>query len=235
MTIFSVSLAASVLLCSMVAGFLFAYAIVIMPGIKRLPDQEFLRTFQVTDRVIQKGHPLFLLVWVGSVIALVVCAIASFGQPYGFHRVLVLFAAAAYLLGVQATTFTVHLPLNNRLQKLDLNAMTQEQLSTARARFEPRWNRFNEVRTAIACAVSLALIYGMFTIDARALPPNADPVVGRAAIDQLTALYLESGISEFRQETTDFCGNEQMLIDQGNYVMVYRKENTVEMGKYLNV
>jgi hypothetical protein len=30
-------------------------------------------------------------------------------------------------------------------------------------------------------------------------------------------------------------GNDELLIDQGNYVMVYGKDKTTEKGKYLNV
>jgi ketosteroid isomerase-like protein len=78
-------------------------------------------------------------------------------------------------------------------------------------------------------------IDNMFTLDARVLPPNADPVVGRAAISQMTVEYLGYGITEFREETTDFYGNEQILIDQGNYVLVYGRDQTTERGKYLNV
>ena len=60
-------------------------------------------------------------------------------------------------------------------------------------------------------------------------------MIGRAAIDRLTAEYLEYGISEFREVTVDFCGNEELLIDQGDYVLVYGRDNTAENGKYLNV
>jgi uncharacterized membrane protein len=37
----------------LVAGFLFAFAAVIMPGIRSLGDRAFIRAFQVIDRVIQ--------------------------------------------------------------------------------------------------------------------------------------------------------------------------------------
>ncbi len=75
----------------------------------------------------------------------------------------------------------------------------------------------------------------IFTDDARVLAPNADPVTGREAIEVMTSEYLKFGITEFREETTAFYGNEDLLIDQGNYVMVYGPEKTTEHGKYLNV
>jgi ketosteroid isomerase-like protein len=80
-----------------------------------------------------------------------------------------------------------------------------------------------------------ALIDAMFTEDARSLPRESEPVIGRAAISKLTADYNAVGVSEFSEETTDFYGNEELLIDQGNYVMVYGKDKTTEKGKYLNV
>jgi ketosteroid isomerase-like protein len=80
-----------------------------------------------------------------------------------------------------------------------------------------------------------ATIDDMFTLDAKVLPPGADPVIGRAAIAQLTKEYIEAGVAEFREVTTDFYGNEDLLIDQGSYVMVYGKDRTRETGKYLNV
>lgn len=78
MTLFLWALFAGALLCSLVAGFLFAFAVVVMPGIKRLDDAGFLRAFQVIDGVIQRGQPLFGLIWVGSVLAVLVAGVLGF-------------------------------------------------------------------------------------------------------------------------------------------------------------
>ncbi len=67
MGIFQIALILATFLCSLVAGFLFAFALVAMPGIRSLNDREFIRAFQVMDRVIQDNQPVFMLVWVGSV------------------------------------------------------------------------------------------------------------------------------------------------------------------------
>jgi ketosteroid isomerase-like protein len=80
-----------------------------------------------------------------------------------------------------------------------------------------------------------AAIDGMFTADARVLPPESEAAIGRAAIAKLTQQYLDAGVSEFEEETIDIQGNEDFLVDQGNYRMVYGKDKTVERGKYLNV
>ncbi len=139
MGIFQIALIFATFLCSLVAGFLFAFAIVVMPGIRSLNDREFIRAFQVIDRVIQNNQPIFMLVWVGSVVALVTSAALGIGQLAGAARLLIVFAALAYLFGVQLPTFTINVPLNNKLQTLDVDAMNETTQKAARKDFEPRW------------------------------------------------------------------------------------------------
>lgn len=76
--IFPIILVSATLLVSLVAGFLFAFAIVTMPGLKNLEDAEYIRTFQEMDGIIQNNHPLFMLVWVGSVLLLITAAVIGF-------------------------------------------------------------------------------------------------------------------------------------------------------------
>ncbi len=71
MGIFQIAMLVATFLCSLVAGFLFAFAVMVMPGIGTPNDREFIRAFQVIDGVIQNNQPLFLLVWGGSALALV--------------------------------------------------------------------------------------------------------------------------------------------------------------------
>ncbi len=158
MGIFQIVLILATFLCSLVAGFLFAFALVVMPGIRSLNDPEFIRAFQVMDRVIQKNQPIFVFVWVGSVVALVTSAVLGIGQLDGAERLIIIFATLAYLLGVQLPTFTINVPLNNTLQTVDVDAMNATIQKAVRNTFEPRWNRWNSIRTAFASLVSVLLI-----------------------------------------------------------------------------
>ena len=162
--IFQIALILATFLSSLVAGLLFAFAIVVMPGIRSLDDREFIRAFQVMDGVIQNNQPLFVLVWVGSVVALVTSAVFGFGQLDGFGRLLIIFAALAYILGVQLPTITINIPLNNKLQTLDVDAINETTRKTARKEFEPRWNRWNSIRTALASLASVLLIILLFIL-----------------------------------------------------------------------
>ena len=158
MVIFQLALILATFLCSLVAGFVFAFALVVMPGIRGLDDRGFIRAFQVMDRIIQNKQPIFILVWVGSVVALVTSAVLGIGLLDGAGCLLMIFAVLAYLFGVQLPTFTINVPLNNKLQALDVDAMNETAQKTARRDFEPRWILWNSIRTAFASLTSALLI-----------------------------------------------------------------------------
>ena len=158
MTLFVGFLIVSTLLCALVTGFIFTYAVVVMPGFAKLDDRDFIRAFQVTDGVIQNNQPLFMLAWVGSIVSIVATMILGFIELHGVERWTVIAIVFVYLMGVQGITIRVHLPLNNRLQRLEIDEMDPESLSKERNKFETRWNYFNNIRTLIAFAVSFSLM-----------------------------------------------------------------------------
>ncbi|MBK1724495.1 hypothetical protein CKO23_20050 [Thiocystis violacea] len=164
MGLFQLILFLATVLSSLVAGFLFAFAVVVMPGIKRLSDREFIRAFQVMDGVIQKGQPLFVLVWAGSVATVAVAAVLGLWSLDGADRLLLVVATTLYLLGAQLPTFMVNVPLNNQIQSLDPDGLDEPAQTSARRAFEPRWNRWNAIRTVMASLASALLILLMLRL-----------------------------------------------------------------------
>ena len=129
-----------------------------MTGFSKLEDKEFLRAFQVTDGVIQNNQPLFMLTWVGSIIS-VLSVMAISILSLGVSDAWIIFVVGLiYLLGVQGITISIHLPLNNHIQKIDINDMNNQSLNQERTNFEMRWNYFNKIRTFIAFAASLSFL-----------------------------------------------------------------------------
>lgn len=158
MELFEAAILTSALLCALVAGPLFAFAIVVMPGLRTLGNADFIRAFQAIDLVIPRNQPLFMLVWIGSVVALLVASVLGFGRLEGARLLLLVAAAAAYVLGVQLPTAVINVPLNNRLQEVDVTALDAAEIQAARETFEPRWNRWNAVRTVVAALAVLLLL-----------------------------------------------------------------------------
>jgi ketosteroid isomerase-like protein len=74
-----------------------------------------------------------------------------------------------------------------------------------------------------------------YTQDGKLFPPNSPAVIGRAAISALVSQYLKFGIKEFRDETTALYGNEDNLIEEGNYFMGDGKGHTIDKGNYVDI
>lgn len=155
---FEAAVAVTTLLCGLVAGLLFAFAVVAMPGISSLPDPEFIRAFQGMDRIIQNNQPLFMLTWIGSAVGLIASAGIGLARLDGVELGLLLGATAVYLIGVQLPTVTINIPLNNRLQGVDITRVSEQELAAERRMFESRWNRWNRIRTLLSVISTLLLL-----------------------------------------------------------------------------
>ena len=151
----------STLSCALVTGFVFTYAVIVMPGLAKLADNEFIRAFQVTDGVIQNNQPIFMIVWVGSLISVISTLIVSLMGPYSIETVLVIIAGFVYLLGVQGLTVLVHLPLNRRIQTVNVEERDASALREERLLFETRWIRFNWIRTLTGLGVIVTFMVAL--------------------------------------------------------------------------
>jgi len=157
-SVFPIVLVIATLLVSLVAGFLFAFAVVAMPGLKKLNDGEFIRAFQEMDGIIQNNHPLFMLVWGGSVLFLIAAAILGFTHLESLPRNFLLAATVLYIIGVQAPTIVLNIPRNHAIQALSVDTANATDLRQARIDFEDGWNRSNQFRTAMSIAVTAILL-----------------------------------------------------------------------------
>ena len=158
MDFLDISLIFSILSCSLVTGFIFTYAIVVLPGFSKLDDKEYIRAFQVTDEVIQINQPLFMLTWIGSIISVLGAILASILSPDLGETWFIVLIGVVYLLGVQGITITIHLPMNNHIKDLNLDELDNQTLSKERLKLETKWNYFNNIRTGVGFFVSLSLL-----------------------------------------------------------------------------
>jgi uncharacterized membrane protein len=145
MDLLDVALIFSILSCSLVGGFIFTYAIVVMPGLSSLSDKDFLRAFQVTDAIIQDNQPLFIFTWVGSMVAMFMMIVVSSVRVELAEAWPIVLISVAYLVGVQGITAAFHIPLNNHIQNLIIEDLNDETLADERLKFEAKWNFFNYI------------------------------------------------------------------------------------------
>ncbi len=150
MNFLDITLYLSVLFCALATGFILTYAIVVMPGLSKFEDKEFIKAFQVTEGIIQNNQPIFILIWVGSIISVLCTIIVSILSLGLLEAWLIILTSLIYLLGVQGMTISIHLPLNKHIQNIDIDITDSQTLSDERKNFDTKWNFFNNIRTGIA-------------------------------------------------------------------------------------
>ena len=155
---FQLSLLTAALLCNLVFGFILIFAIVVMPGIAELDDGGFLRAFQAIDGVIQRNQPVFVSIWIGSVLALIVtCSVGLAELETAPKRAWFVVMTLLYIVA-QVTTFTINVPLNNVVKHLDIPYLDASTKRAEREAFEHKWNFWNKFRAVIFGLVSIYLL-----------------------------------------------------------------------------
>ena len=102
-----------------------------------------------------------MFVWVGSIASVAATIVLSVIHLDGNEHWVIILFGTLYIIGVQGITMLVPLPLNNSLQGVDINELDLEYLQQLRREFETRWNYFNNIRTSIACTVSIGLMISL--------------------------------------------------------------------------
>ena len=146
----------SISLTGLKAGLCFTWSNAVTPRIGSLDDQDFLRSFQAMNRAII--NKTFLLVFFGPVFLLFLNAYLLRSSPISFWLFLV--TALLFTGGVGMVTIFGNVPLNEMLDKTDLNILSEIELKELRTKFENPWNQWHLVRTIISIVSFTLLLVG---------------------------------------------------------------------------
>ena len=135
-----------------------------MPGFSKLNDKDFIRAFQVTDNIIQNNQPLFMLIWIGSILSVISTIVFSIFNINADYSIFIIVTGFFYLIGVQGLTISMHIPLNNNIQKIDVDKEDELKLNEVRKEFEIKWNYYNRIRTVVAFTVTTLLMLILLNI-----------------------------------------------------------------------
>jgi len=140
---------------ALMAGLFYAWSCSVMLGFARLSDREFISAMQATNRAIQ--NPIFFAAFFGAPILLPLSVFFHYGQPLPVRFWFLLAATIIYLIGTFGVTIFGNVPLNNMLDRFDLQVASEEETALQRANFEGRWNNLNTIRT-VSSTLAITLI-----------------------------------------------------------------------------
>ena len=151
----TIILATAILLSGLMAGIFFTWSNAVKPGIGKLSDLEYLRALQSMNRVIL--NKAFIGIFLGSVIAVALVPVFHFKLfPNSIFWMFVL-ALVTYWIGVFGTTAFGNIPLNEILDKVNLESLNLEEITPLRTRIEVKWNNLNLIRS-ISSGITFALL-----------------------------------------------------------------------------
>ena len=153
MTVADFLLGASAVLTALVAGLFYAWSVSITLGLKRVSDTEYISVMQSTNREIQNAF--FFSVFFGAQIVLPVTTYFYYGHVHRFW--LLLAATLFYSVGVMGVTIFGNVPMNNRLDRFELEKAGETEMARERKQYEGGWNILNNLRT-VSSLVAIVLV-----------------------------------------------------------------------------
>ena len=157
----TLTLIVTIILTGLTAGLCFTWSNAVTPGIGRLDNLGYLQAFQEMNRTIK--NPLFLVVFFGPFLTHIANIYLHRSQPNTFFWML--FAAGiVYVAGVVVITLFGNVPLNEILDKTDLQVSSPQQLNELRSLFEVKWNRLHLIRTITSILSFILLTISLLQI-----------------------------------------------------------------------
>ena len=151
----TIILASAILLSGLMAGIFFTWSNAVKPGIGKLSDLEYLRALQSLNRVIL--NKAFIGIFLGSIIAVALVPVFHFKLfPNNIFWMFIL-ALVTYWVGVFGTTVFGNIPLNEILDKVNLESINLEEITALRTRIEVKWNKLNLIRS-ISSGITYVLL-----------------------------------------------------------------------------
>jgi uncharacterized membrane protein len=145
----------STLLTGLLAGVFFTWTNAITPGIGRLDDLSYLQAFQHMNRTIL--NPLFYTVIISPIFLSPLSAYLYKSSNRLMIRLLIA-ASVIYFLGVFVVTMYGNIPLNIKLDNLQLSTISLENAKIFRDNYEVKWNNLHLIRTITSSTSFFLLI-----------------------------------------------------------------------------
>ena len=161
MKIETIILASAIFLTGLMAGIFFTWSNAVKPGIGKLSDIEYLRALQSMNRVILNNA--FRIIFLGAIIAVALVPVFYFNlYPKNIFWLFV-FTLVIYWIGVFGVTVSGNIPLNEILDKTNLESITLEEIKTLRESIELKWNNYNLIRCISSGITFILLIVSFLT------------------------------------------------------------------------
>jgi uncharacterized membrane protein len=156
MTFENIVLVVAGILSGLLAGVFYTFNVAIVPALRSMKPTQHIRAMQLINEKIK--NPVFFLSFFGPTILLPLAAFQHQGTP---QFPLLVAAAVLHILGSNGVTAGGNIPLNERLDKVDVNTVSEVDAERIRSEFQgpgSAWMRLHAVRTLAAIAAAALVL-----------------------------------------------------------------------------
>ncbi len=146
----------TILTTGLSAGLFYAWAVSVIPGTKLVSDKTYMETMQAINRAII--NPGFMVIFIGTLFLLTICTYWQFKIGVDIKFWFIIGATITYLIGTIGITAFGNVPLNETLDLVNVNQLSEEELRQTRASYEIYWNKLHNIRTVFAVVSFILLL-----------------------------------------------------------------------------
>jgi uncharacterized membrane protein len=151
-------------LSALLAGLMFTFSNTVVPSLRAVSAREHIRIMQVIN--VKILNPVFMVVFMGPNLVL---PLAAYLLRNGAEFPYLLAASALHIIGVLGVTGGGNVPLNNALDKVEVDRISDAEAERVRQDHQgvgSRWMMLHNVRT-VASIVATILIFIACLVKAR--------------------------------------------------------------------
>lgn len=144
-------------LTGLLAGLFYAFNVAVVPSLRNLNSSQHIAAMQSINAKIQ--NPVFFLSFFGPTLLLPLAAYLHRGDRAEFAMLAA--AAVIFIVGANGITMAVHIPLNEKLDKVDVSRESSTEAEQIREEYQgagSTWMRWHTART-LATTASTALVF----------------------------------------------------------------------------
>jgi uncharacterized membrane protein len=156
MTIENIVLVVAGTLTGMIAGVYYTFNVAIVPALRAITGTQHIAAMQAINDKIK--NPVFFLSFFGPTILL---PLATFMHRGTEQFPLLVAAAGLHIIGGNGMTILGNIPLNERLDKVDVSRISETEADQIRTEFQGNgsaWMRFHNIRTLTSIAAAALVL-----------------------------------------------------------------------------
>jgi uncharacterized membrane protein len=158
-------LAFAILSTGLMAGIFFTWSNAVKPGIGKLSDKEYLKALQSMNRVILNIP--FKIIFFISIISVAFVPVLYFDLYPNMIFWIFIFTLFSYWVGAFGVTLFGNIPLNEKLDKTNLESISSQKIKFLRTGIESNWNNLNLIRTISSLITFILLISSLILLNHR--------------------------------------------------------------------